>query len=173
MCDKIVSLERFASYLKHKWQRWKEPIEIFVHVFLTRRFFIPKLIREYVSLRLVLINLYFSSSSHYLVDTITSLTKKNFGSSYLTKFHFVNFFWEEAKLFQNKKSGKVPKQCHFTINYSIVDAIYRHEFMPIINCFMPKSKANYFYSIYKNTVQTSFYPFTFLLICGNTQKLKS
>ena len=53
-----------------------------------------------------------------------------------------------------------------------MDVIYRHEFMPVINCFMLKSKANYFYSIYKNTVQPSFYPFTFLLICGNTQKLK-
>ena len=53
-----------------------------------------------------------------------------------------------------------------------MNVIYSHEFIPVINCFMPKSKANFFYSIYKNTVQPSFYPFTFLLICGNTQKIK-
>ena len=68
--------------------------------------------------------------------------------------NFENSFFEEAELFQNKKkSGKIPKHYHFTIRYSIVDVIYRHDFIPFINCFMPKSKANYFYSIYKNTVQ--------------------
>ena len=83
------------------------------------------------------------------------------------------FFGRKQSYSKIKKSGKVLKYCRFTIGQSIVDVIYRHEFMPIINCFMPNSKANYFYSVYKNTVQPSFCPFTSLLICGNTQKLKS
>ena len=83
------------------------------------------------------------------------------------------FFERKQSYSKVKKSGKVPKQCHFTIRLPIVDVIYRHKLMPVINCFMPKSKANCFYSIYKNTVNPSFYQFTFLLICGNTQKLKS
>ena len=52
--------------------------------------------------------------------------------------------WSYSKI---KKSGKVTKQCHFTIGQSVVDVIYRHEFMPVINCFRLKSKANCFYSI--------------------------
>ena len=92
--------------------------------------------------------------------------------SRFTKFLML-FFGRKQGHSKIKKSGNVPKQCHFPRRSSIVGVIYSHEFMPIIKCFMPKSKANYFYSIYKNTVQPSFYPFTFLLICGNTQKLKS